>query len=83
MEAMETGLVKTVRPMAVALLATACAGGTGAAAPAGGTGGALRGAALVDGPTRVGAPCPARGCGDRGAALGGERGGVGGAFGGE
>jgi hypothetical protein len=75
--AMEIGLVKTVRPVAVVLLATTCAGGTGAAAPAGGTGGALWGAALVDGPTRVGAPCPARGCGDRGAALGGERGGAG------
>jgi hypothetical protein len=80
---METVLVKAVRPVAVALLATAYAGGTGAAAPAGGTGGALLGATLVDGPTRLGAPCPARGCGDRGAALGGERGGAGGALDGE
>jgi hypothetical protein len=31
----------------------------------------------VDGLTRLGAPCQARGCGDRGAALGGERGGAG------
>jgi hypothetical protein len=80
---METGLMNTVRPVAVAVLATACAGGTRAAAPAGGTGGALLGAALVDGPTRLGAPCPARGCGDRRAALGGERGGAGGALSGE
>jgi hypothetical protein len=72
MGAMETDLVKTVRPMAVALLAMTCAGGIGAATPTGGTRGALLGAALVDGPTRLGAPCPARSCGDRGAALGGE-----------
>jgi hypothetical protein len=43
MGAMETDLVKTVRPVAVALLATTCAGGTGAAASVGGTGGALLG----------------------------------------
>jgi hypothetical protein len=81
--AMEIGRVDTVRPVAAALLATACAGGTGAAAPAGGTveEGALLVAARLDVPVevRLGALFPACGwggcvavasCGERGPALG-------------
>jgi hypothetical protein len=56
--AMETGLVKTVRPVVVALLATTCAGGIGAVAPAGGTGGVLLGGSAGGWPDEARRPMP-------------------------